>query len=385
MKLLIYSWSSYLQHDIYMICKESGITYDSFAWEFKDKNVDDEFEKWFANNVTPSQYDAILSVNYWPMLSKVAQKNSIKYIAWCYDNPLNVYNIEKTLGNPANYVFLFDHVQYAKYKEQGYDTVFHLPLGVNATRYKNLSISKENYEKYNAEVSFVGNLYASRIGDIMAPMEEYTQGYLEALMEAQSQIYGYYMLDEMLTDDLLDDINGQYRKKQPDTTFCLSKEALNWAMASEITRRERLLLLNLCGKRFDTKFYSYQDTDLIKEVKKCGAVDYVTESPFVFHCSKINLNPSLRIIQSGIPLRAFDIMGAGGFLLSNYQPELLEFYQNENEMVIYESLEDAVEKIDFYLKHEDLRLQIVKNGREKTLTEHSLQNRMKEILTIAEL
>lgn len=385
MKLLIYSWSSFLQHDIYMICKESGITYDTFPWEFKDKNVDDEFEKWFANNGTPSQYDGILSVNYWPMLSKVAQKNNIKYIAWCYDNPLNVYSIEKTLSNPVNYVFLFDRIQYEKYKGQGFDTVYHLPLGVNVTRYKSLCVTKELYKKYEAEVSLVGNLYASRIGDILAPMEEYTKGYLDALMEAQSQIYGYYMLDEMLTDEVLEDINGQYKKKQPDTTFCLSKEALNWAMASEITRRERLLLLNLCGKRFDTKLYSYQDTDLIKEVKKCGAVDYVTESPYVFHCSKINLNPSLRIIQSGIPLRAFDIMGAGGFLLSNYQPELLEFYENERELVIYQSLEDAVEKIDFYLKHEDLRAEIAKNGRKKTLAEHSLQCKMKEILTIAGL
>ena len=385
MKLLIYSWSSYLQHDIYMICKESGITYDTFAWEFQDKNVDDQFENWFANNVTSSQYDGIFSVNYWPLLSKVAQKNNIKYIAWCYDNPLNVYSIEKTLGNPVNYVFLFDRIQYEKYKGQGFDTVYHMPLGVNVTRYKNLRVPNELHKKYAAEVSFVGNLYASRIGDILAPMEEYTKGYLDALMEAQSQIYGYYMLDEMLTDELLEDINGQYKKKQPDTTFCLSKEALNWAMASEITRRERLLLLNLCGKRFDTKLYSYQDTDLIKEVKKCGAVDYVTESPFVFHCSKINLNPSLRIIQSGIPLRAFDIMGAGGFLLSNYQPELLEFYEDERELVIYQSLEDAVEKIDFYLKQEDLRAEIAKKGREKTLMEHSLQSKMKEIFAIAEL
>lgn len=385
MKLLIYSWSSYLQHDIYMICKESGITYDTFAWEFQDKNVDDQFENWFANNVTSSQYDGIFSVNYWPLLSKVAQKNNIKYVAWCYDNPLNVYSIEKTLGNPVNYVFLFDRIQYEKYKEQGFDTVYHMPLGVNVTRYKNLRVPNELHKKYAAEVSFVGNLYASRIGDILAPMEEYTKGYLDALMEAQSQIYGYYMLDEMLTDELLEDINGQYKKKQPDTTFCLSKEALNWAMASEITRRERLLLLNLCGKRFDTKLYSYQDTDLIKEVKKCGAVDYVTESPFVFHCSKINLNPSLRIIQSGIPLRAFDIMGAGGFLLSNYQPELLEFYEDERELVIYQSLEDAVEKIDFYLKQEDLRAEIAQRGREKTLMEHSLQSKMKEIFAIAEL
>lgn len=385
MKLLIYSWNSYFQHDLYEICKEKKIDYDVFPWKFVDKNQDEKFEKWFEDSVNCSQYDAILSVNYWPMISKVAQKRSIKYIAWCYDNPLNVKNVELTLANPVNYVFFFDRIQFMKYKEAGFDTVWYLPLGVNSTRLKNLSISAAEHKKFDAEVSFIGNLYESKINDIFAPMNEYTRGYLNALMEAQSQIYGYYLLDEMLTEDLLIDINQQYREKKSDTKFKLSKEALNWAMASEITRRERILLLNLCGNRFDTRFYSYQNSDLVKNVKKCGGVDYISETPKIFACSKINLNPSLRIIQSGIPLRAFDIMGSGGFLLSNYQMELLELYENEKDMVIYESLEDAVEKADFYLKHESIRAQIAQNGRTKTLEKYSLQDRLKEIFSIVKI
>lgn len=36
MKLLIYGWSSYLQYDIYEICKEQGIEYDVLPWAFKE-------------------------------------------------------------------------------------------------------------------------------------------------------------------------------------------------------------------------------------------------------------------------------------------------------------------------------------------------------------
>lgn len=385
MKLLIYSWNSYLQYDIYSICKEQGIAFDAFPWTFQDKNEDKTFEKWFEASVDCSQYDAVLSVNYWPMLSKVAQEKSIKYIAWCYDNPLNVTRIEETLANPVNYVFLFDRIQYAKYKNAGFDTVWYLPLGVNRTRLEKMTLSAAEQKQYTAEVSFVGNLYESQIQSILAPMNEYTQGYLEALMEAQSQVYGYYMLDELLTDNLLEDINQQYLSVKPDTEFRLSKEALNWAMASEITRRERILLLNLCGRRFDTKFYSYKNCDLVQGVRQCKGVDYVSEMPKIFACSKINLNPTLRIIQSGIPLRAFDIMGAGGFLLSNYQEELLEFYENGKELVIYESMEDAVAKATFYLEHENLRTAIAENGRLKTLEQHTLQKRLQDIITIAEI
>ncbi|MCM1326565.1 MAG: DUF3880 domain-containing protein [Bacteroidales bacterium] len=385
MKLLIYEWASYLQHDIYEICREKSITYDVFEWKFRDKNLDEEFEKWFYHTVDNFQYDALFSINFWPMLSKVCQKKGMKYLAWCYDAPLNVEHLEESLGNSVNYVFFFDRMQFERYRKMGFDTVWHLPLGINCTRLKNLVVSAEVFKRYQAEISFVGNLYESKIQSILAPMEEYTQGYLTALMSAQSKVYGYYMLDELLTDKLLEDINQQYLLKQPDTKFRLSKEALNFAMASEITRRERLILLNLCGKRFDTKVYCYEKNDLLQGIQQCGSVDYVSQMPLVFACSKINLNPSLRIIQSGIPLRAFDIMGAGGFLLSNYQEELQELYENEREMVIYENMGDAIEKADFYLRHEDLRTDIAQRGREKTLKEHSIQDRLKEILTVAKI
>ena len=292
-------------------------------------------------------------------------------------------HIEETLNNPVNYVFLFDKIQFWNYAQKGFETVYHLPLGVNRSRLLNFNASKNDYQKYGAEVSFVGNLYESKVHELLAPMNEYTKGYLKSLMHLQSQIYGYYLFNELISEELIEDINSQYAALNPDTKFKISKAALTFAMASEVTRNERLILLNLCGRRHNTKFYSYDKCDLIKDVFNCGSLDYVTEMPKVFATSKINLNPSLRIIQTGIPLRAFDIMGAGGFLLSNYQEELAEYFVNEEDMVIYESVEDALDKINFYLLHEELRSKIAENGRRKTLEEHSLQECFEKIVNVA--
>lgn len=376
MRLLIYHWNSYFQYDLCEICNEKNILVQFFEWKFVNKNQDELFQRWFLNNVDTNAFDAVLSVNYFPVISEACLKKGIKYIAWCYDNPLNVENIEETLNNPVNYVFLFDKVQFWQYANAGFETVYYLPLGVNKTRLSKLKISDSEWNKYRAEVSFIGNLYESKLQGIMAPMNDYTKGYLKSLMDLQSQIYGYYLFDEVISQELIEDINMQYLMKNPDTRLRLSKAALTFAMASEVTRNERLILLSLCGKRYDTKFYSYDNSDVINGVKKCGPVDYVTEMPKVFACSKINLNPSLRIIQTGIPQRAFDIMGAGGFLLSNYQEELAEYYVSEEDMVIYESIEDAIEKISFYLEHEDTRQKIARSGREKTLEFHTMQERL---------
>lgn len=51
--------------------------------------------------------------------------------------------------------------------------------------------------------------------------------------------------------------------------------------------------------------------------------------------------------------------------------------------MIYESMEDAVEEIQFYLKHRDIRCKIAERGRKKTLKEHSLQECMEKIFETA--
>lgn len=385
MKILLYEWEAYLQYDIKWIFREEGIVYDTFSWKFTDKNADEEFEAWFEKSVDPKKYDAIFSFNYWPVLSEAAQQNGICYLAWCYDNPLNVFRIEETLGNPVNRVFFFDRAQAEQYMQAGFDTVYYLPLGVNSDRLRKLQISSEERLKYNADVSLVGSLYESRMQDLRAIMNDGTRGYLDAVMAAQQNLYGCYLFEELVSGQIVERINCYVKQQHPDTSFHLLKEALTFAMASEVTRKERLVLLTLLGRRFDTRLYSFQNSQILQGVKCFPVVDYVTEMPKVFACSKVNLNPTLKCIQSGIPLRALDVMGAGGFLLSNYQPELAEQFADGEDMVMYESVEDAVAKVDFYIKHEEIRSKIAANGRDKVLRDYTLPKRLKEILEIGGL
>lgn len=383
MKLLIYHKNDYLFHDLCDILTEEHADYSVIPFTFEDKYEDPVFRKQALQTISFSRYDALISVNYYPILARLCHKNGLKYIAWCYDCPLNVVSIEDTLAYETNYVFLFDRQQYLGYCRKGFRTVYHMPLGINSRRIASLDWSSEAARKYSCEISFVGNLYPSKLTEILSPMSSYTQGYLHALMDAQSKIYGCYLLDELLTEDLLAQINKEYKEKAPSTTFVLSKEALNFAMASEITRKDRIILLNLLGKRHHTKFYSYEPSDLIKNAIYCGSLNYAAEMPYAFHYSKINLNPSLRIIQTGIPLRAFDVMGTGGFLLSNWQEELAEFYTDGEDLALYDSLPDAVEKAAFYLAHEEVRERIAQAGREKTLSEHDLRDILRAILETA--
>ncbi len=102
----------------------------------------------------------------------------------------------------------------------------------------------------------------------------------------------------------------------------------------------------------------------------------------VYKNSKINLNISLRSIQSGIPLRAFDIMGCGGFLLTNYQGDFMEHFVPGEDFVYYENRQDLVEKVTYYLSHEEERKQIAQSGYEKVKQFHTYRHRVAEMLRV---
>lgn len=85
-------------------------------------------------------------------------------------------DIEKTLGNPCNYVFCFDRIQAQAYRNQGFDTVYHLPLGINAKRYENIRLSSEQRSKYGPQVSFIGSLYEGQYPAITEISTDYAKG-----------------------------------------------------------------------------------------------------------------------------------------------------------------------------------------------------------------
>ena len=206
---------------------------------------------------------------------------------------------------------------------------------------------------------------------------------MDAVINCQQQLYGAYILNDVIDNNFVQSMNEHFKEIQPDTKFQLDKAGLVHILDQETSRRERLVLLNLLGTRFDTKLYSTQEYSVLRGVKCCGPVNYYNEMPYVFASSDINLNISVKGIQSGVPQRALDIMASGGFLLSNFQQELVELFSYEEDMVVYESMEDAVEKCDFYLKNPEIREKIAQNGRRRTLEEHNLVDKIRMMIQTA--
>jgi spore maturation protein CgeB len=383
MKILFYDMGSYTYQDFIYYLERAGHSCRTVYYHFADKFEDDFFLYRFSKYLTETSYDAVVSVNFFPLVAQLCHKYHIKYLSWCYDSPLED-RLKEYFSYETNYIFLFDRVEAAQYQAQGYPHVFHLPLAVNTERLDALTLPPSRSAAWQADVSFVGQLYDSPLDVLLYSADDYVKGYIEGLLQAQFRIYGYYFLENMITDDLLDRLNRSFRQLG-QASVSLNRRGLSFAIASQITHLERTFLLEQMGELYRTCFYSTKPYPFTSAVKYCGPVKYHTEMPGVFRCSRLNLCPTLKSIQSGIPLRSLDIMGAGGVLFSNFQPELAEYFESGKDLILYESMEDAFAKADFYLKHEDLRKEIARSGYERVRQDFSYPDRIRQMFETARL
>ncbi len=105
--------------------------------------------------------------------------------------------------------------------------------------------------------------------------------------------------------------------------------------------------------------------------------------PLIFRHSKINLNMTSKAIREGIPLRIFDILGCGGFLLTNYQSELPSLFVLGRDFDVYGSEDELLEKTEFYLTHERDRMEIASCGLKTVKEYHNYPRRLSEMLSLA--
>ena len=74
-------------------------------------------------------------------------------------------------------------------------------------------------------------------------------------------------------------------------------------------------------------------------------------------------------------------MGSGGFLLSNYQADFLDLFVPGEDFVYYKSKGDLLQKVDYYLKHDEERKAIARNGHDKIVAKHTYRHRIKEMFS----
>lgn len=376
----MYRWKAYNQFDIIQNLEKRGHIVDEIEGEMANFEEDDYFLQQFQNALNGQSYDLVITVNYFPIISNECQRRNIRYVSWCCDSPIStMYN--ESVFNEVNTIFTFDKWNQIEFEDKG-APVYYLPLCADTQRVDRIiEERKELKEKFSHDVVFIGSMYNKNLYDeVYDNFTDYEKGYFDAALKMQVQVYGDYLLDEVLDAKMMTDINRHFILAKSDKSFQdLSLTFSTTVLSYKIAQLERQQVLAKLAEKFNVDIYTDDDKYEYARVNKHGTVDYWDEAPVIYRNSKINLNLTLRSIRTGIPLRVWDILAAGGFCLTNYQPELLMYFENGKDLVIFESVDDLVQKIGYYLEHEDERKAIAENGYRKVKKLHQYQNRFDEM------
>ena len=382
MRILMYRWKAYNQQDIINNLKLRGHEVEEVSGEMSNYDADMKFFQEFCEKLDRTHYDLVITVNYFPVISMACEERKIIYVSWCCDSPIGTMYHESVF-NSVNRIFTFDMFNQIEFEAKGAN-VYYLPLCAETDRMDKLIETSDDLEQYDCDISFVGSMYNKNSYDeVYEHLPDYLKGYFDAVLKMQMNIYGDYMLDDMLDSRTISELNRHFILAKSEESFSdLELIFTTTVLGFKIAQMERKKMLAELSKSFTIDLYTDDDTIQMPGVNNRGLADYWNVTPKIFNRSKINLNFTIRNIRSGLPLRIWDILGSGGFLITNFQPELPMFFENGKDLVYFEDEQDLVKKVKYYLEHEDERRAIAQNAYNKVKKYHGYQQRFDEMRKI---
>lgn len=383
MKILVYKWKAYNYADVCEAFENLGYHQAFLEYDMDSYDDDPQFEEILSQAVKLERCGCVFSINYFAVISKVCANINLPYVVWTCDSPL-ISMYHKAVFEPCNYFFTFDKTNFLEFKGMGLEHIFYLPLAANTRRLNYLFENSSDNYLYANDIAFVGSLYERNSYDrLKSSLPEYLQGYFDAAIWAQQCISGGNILEEMLTVEVLEELQQYFKLEKSQDSFSdlgliFSTTVLGFKTAAE--QRQRALIE--LSKKYPVTIYSNSNTEKLTRVRYGGFLDYWSEMPKVFRETKINLNFTIPNIKSGLPLRIWDVLGCGGFLMTNFQAEIPYYFKNKEDLVCFESTEELVELAGYYLSHEEERVEIAKKGYEKVKQHHTWESRVMEMFEI---
>ena len=105
----------------------------------------------------------------------------------------------------------------------------------------------------------------------------------------------------------------------------------------------------------------------------------------VFKGAKIVVNRHGEVAENfASNMRLFEATGVGSLLITDEKDNLGEFFEVGKEIETYSDPDDLVDKIKYFLAHEEERSRIARAGQARTLREHTYLHRMRELERLLE-
>lgn len=343
---------------------------------------EEEYES-FGLFLQSQKPDVVISTIFFQIVAAYTHELGIKYAVYGMDSPHYAAWVPEYPRLDNVYLFHFDSREVERFRKCGYTNVTYLPLAAGVTWADTIHTSGVDRKKFGSAVSFVGGLYGDNPFDTCAgrlpqPVQEHIWNQLE---NSAFLWDGKERLQEGVSEELLR-ICQTVTPELCNPGFTMEDDYYfrQWTLARKLSNIERTLLFKQLAGQYDFRLYTREKEVVPESIHRYPPVNAMTEQLKVFQSSGVNLNVTLRSIESGVPLRVFDILSVGGFVLTDYRKDAEELFQEDEEIVMFRTPEEMMEKLAFYTTHETEQKRIAKNGHRRARAEYSYERMLEEIL-----
>jgi len=315
--------------------------------------------------------DAVLTLNHRGLndplgrLSRILALLKIPTLSWHLDSPFWNLDPIRLTDNPYQTIFCFDRA-YLKPLKAGLDasSVVYLPNATDPDLFRPVSGDKRDQQ----DVTFVGSLCLGSFRSLSRKTLEIGEDRLPQLIlfleEAERQSW---VPEETVV---------WARKALPGIVESVDQEALCRLADEYRAYRYRSGMIEQV-KDFDLMLYGDEDwLELVRPGQFGGRAEYYGDLPDIYGTSAINLNLSRPQLRSGLNQRFFDVPAAEGFLLTDFREDMLELFEEGEEIAVFRSGSELKEMVRKFLGDALLRRQMARRARRKVLDRHTYVHRV---------
>jgi spore maturation protein CgeB len=106
------------------------------------------------------------------------------------------------------------------------------------------------------------------------------------------------------------------------------------------------------------------------------------EKAKAFRAAKIVLNTFTHKETDGVNCRLFEATGCGAFVLTESRPTIPDFFAPGEEVAVFNSREELLAQVRYYLSHAEERETIARRGYERAQRDHTYEVRLRKLLEI---
>ena len=297
----------------------------------------------------------------------------IQKVLWFLDSPKRVETSAEELVATDEY-FSFDAAYLPYLKELGGKAGHCLPTAAGIRPAPGCEPGENRVPRNGPEVGFLGALAVSRFQEV----RRFWLGRDAEFVRLLDEIVEAYLADGSRSLEERYEASPA-RERLPYRGFVVLY------LEERATYLHRLRMLKSI-KEFGLVTYGaveWGQSEWADDLVSCYAgyaPQYENQLPRVYYQTRININLfHVQCVNSTNP-RIYDVLAAGGFLLTEYRPALEEEFTPGRHLACFRTIEELRERIQYYREHVEEREEIAREGQRFVLEHATYRARVKTML-----